>query len=58
MQIVDKVESAMVLMESSISTKLDKIGERLDRLEAISAGSTSILTSDVVRVDLLISQVT
>lgn len=54
MQIVDKVESAMVLMESSISTKLDKIGERLDRLEAISAGSTSILTSD----DLLISQVT
>ena len=55
---VDKVESTMVLMESSINTKLDKIGERLDRLEAISAGTTSSLTSDVVRVDLLITQVT
>ena len=58
MQMVDKVESTMVLMESSINTKLDKIGERLDRLEAISAGTTSSLTSDVVRVDLLIIQVT
>ena len=49
---VDKVESALLLMESRMSAKLDRIEERLDLLEASSTQPAS-MTSEftLVRVD-------
>ena len=51
LQMVDKMESTIALMESRLGAKLDSIEERLDRLEASSTELAPIMTSCSVRVD-------
>ena len=35
LQMVERIEDAIVSLESKMATKLDRIEERLDRLEAV-----------------------
>lgn len=52
LQMVDKVESALLLMESRMSAKLDRIEERLDILETSSTQPAPISsTFTLVRID-------
>ena len=52
LQMVDKVESALLLMESRMSAKLDRIEERLDLLEPSSTQPAPMMSKfTLVRVD-------